>query len=139
MCYTNKCKELERTSPCTTKFKEDKTMRIIKSNKELTTKERYKLTMDPTIGKMKDAIGSRLSIEAWAVYEDTNSDGKEQTILSILTKDGEVFATNSPTFLREFQRLNELFEDAGETVEAVEVVSGTSKNGREYITVTLAE
>lgn len=109
-------------------------MKIIDSSENLTPKEIYNLTMSPKTGKMKDAIGSRIEIGAWAVYEDLNKKtGEIQEVLAITTPDGEIFATNSPTFKEDFFQMWELFRDMGETVHTISVISGTSKAGREFI------
>lgn len=113
-------------------------MTIIKTSKELSAQERYFLTMAPSVQKMKDAIGQELEVTAFCVYEDTNSKGEEQTILSMTTPEGDVFATNSPTFIEDFQKMWDLFNDLGEQVKAIKVISGTSKSGREFITCVYA-
>ena len=56
-----------------------------------------------------------------------------QEVLAIMTPDGEIFATNSPTFKEDFFQMQELFQDMGETVHAISVISGISKAGREFI------
>lgn len=114
-------------------------MNILKTSKELTVRERYKLTMDPGVKKMKNAIGSRVDVAAYCIYADEDKDGKPQEILSIMTPEGEVFATNSPTFKRDFEKMVDVFTDGGETLDAIKVISGESKNGREFITCTLAD
>jgi hypothetical protein len=59
---------------------------------------------------------------------------RTKTILSIVTPENEVFATNSPTFKEDFLKMQEMFADCGEEVHSVKVISGTSKAGREFIT-----
>ncbi len=113
-------------------------MNIIKTSKELNVRERYAMTMSPAMQKMRNCVDQRLDVAAWCLYTDTDSDGKEQTILSILTPEGEVFATNSPTFQRDFENIVEIFADADEDFDAINIISGTSKAGREFITCTLA-
>lgn len=109
-------------------------MKIINSSANLTPKEIYSLTMSPKTKKMKDAISSRIEIAAWASYEDVNKKtGEVQEILSIMTPEGEIFATNSPTFKEDFFQMQDLFRDMGETVHAISVITGTSKAGREFI------
>ena len=109
-------------------------MKIINSSENLTPKEIYSLTMSPKTQKMKDAIGSRIEIDAWATYEDVNKKtGELQEVLAILTPEGEIFATNSPTFKEDFFQTQDLFSNMGETVHAISVISGTSKAGREFI------
>lgn len=110
-------------------------MTIVRNYPEtLSAAERYHLSMSPAVQKMKEAVGNTINISAWALYKDVNKDNKEQTILSILSENGEVFATNSPTFINDFIKMWELFSDSGETVNEIAVISGKSKNDREYIT-----
>lgn len=109
-------------------------MKIIHSSDNLTPKEIYNLVMSPKTRKMKDAVGSRIEIEAWASYEDVNKKtGELQVVLAIMTPDGEIFATNSPTFKEDFFQMLDLFHDMGETVHAISVISGISTKGREFI------
>ena len=107
---------------------------IIKSNKELTKRESYKLTLDPAIKKMKDFIGVQIEVAAYCIYKDVNKDGKEVEVLSIMDKDGGVCATNSETFKRDFMNIEELMDGEEYTIE---IISGQSKSGREFITCTL--
>lgn len=110
-------------------------MIIIKTSKELTKRESYKLTMDPAIKKMKDFIGVQIDVAAYCLYKDMNDkDGKEVEVLSIMDKDGGVCATNSDTFKRDFQNIADLMDGEDYTIE---IISGQSKAGREFITCTL--
>lgn len=111
-------------------------MKIITTNRELTKKEKYELTSSPAIQKMTSAKGSVLEIDAFAIYTDANKDGVEQDIISIKTTDGEVFATNSATFIREFRKMLDMFDP--DPVTAVMVGTGVSKAGREFITAVYA-
>lgn len=110
-------------------------MNIKRASKELSAKEMYNLTMNPTTRKMKDFVDSEVEIECFTVYEDVNEKtGELQDILAIQTISDGVVATNSPTFIRDFDKMWGLFEQMGETVHAVNVITGTSKAGREFIT-----
>ena len=109
-------------------------MTIVKASDNLTTKDIYLLTMNPNTQKMKDAKGERIELHSWALYEDVNrKTGEVQQILAVATSNGKTYATNSPTFIDDFMSMMELFTNAGETVPAITVSSGTSKAGREYI------
>lgn len=114
-------------------------MTIVRTNKELSAAERYHLTMSPAIQKMKDVKGANITVSEWCIYEDTDKDDKPQTILSILTKEGKIFATNSRTFINDFVKMWELFEECGETVNSINVTSGFSNANREYITCVYAD
>jgi hypothetical protein len=113
-------------------------MEILTASAQLSTEDKYYLTMSPDIQKMSDQQGQILDIDKWLIYsdanEDKNAEAKEQHILSIMTKDGEVFATNSPTFIKDFQKLVDLFNSSNEKVEKIEIISGLSKAGRTFIT-----
>lgn len=110
-------------------------MKITYQSRELTTAELYMLTMSPEIGKMSEVTDqSVIDIDSWVIYKDVDSNGVEQEILSIRDIYGEVCATNSPTFIREFNRMQELFDMNNEKVEKIKVVKGTSKAGRQFIT-----
>lgn len=107
-------------------------MRIIEKSREMKKSEIFKMTKDPAIQKMSDNVGLKIEVESWLIYSDLNSKGEEQTILSIADKEGNIYATNSATFREQFFDICDMLE--GEPVDVVEVVSGVSKNGREYIT-----
>ena len=118
-------------------------MNILKQSRDnLSTEDKYNLCMSPEIEKLSNVKGQTISVGDWILYEDVkkNDNGQEkyETILSIRTEDGEVFATNSTTFQRAFDEMIDLFASSGETVKFVKVGTGTSKNGRDYITAIYA-
>lgn len=113
-------------------------MKIIAKSGDLTSKELYDLTLAPSVQKMKDVVGQVIEVKAWVVYEDVNSKDETQEILSIVSPDGEIFATNSPTFKKDFSTMISFFNSFGEEVKGINVISGTSKAGREFITCTHA-
>ena len=97
----------------------------------------YALTMSPKMRNMKELKGSTLEVSAWCKYEDVDAKtGELRPILSIMSTEGEVFGTNSATFIDDFEKMAQLFGPGG--VDAIEVVSGTSKAGREFITCAYA-
>lgn len=111
-------------------------MNIIKSSENLTPIDLYKLTLNPNAGKMKNAAGQRLEVASYALFEDVDKkSGELQQILAIQTPEGEVFATNSPTFIEEFVKMVDFFAEFGMIVDSIKVVSGVSKSGREFISV----
>lgn len=107
------------------------------STENLTNEQIYLLTMNNRAQKMSDADGQVLTIAAWALYQDEDymtNDVKE--ILSILTEEGEVFATVSSTFKRDFLKMADVF---GEELKKIQVITGRSKNGRTYVTCAYAK
>lgn len=114
-------------------------MQILKQSGELDAIKVYNLVMNPQTRKMRDVKGQRVEISYWAHYLDADkSTGEAMEILSIATPEGETFATNSPTFINDFNSMVELFESFGQKVNAVEVIGGVSKAGRDFITCKYA-
>lgn len=119
---------------------------IIKASKDkLSVKERYDLTLSQAAQKLSNQKGQAIDFDLWALYEtpDTKT-GEVREILSLRTPEGEVYATNSPTFIREFLKIADMIEQAkadGEKAEfkSVIVMSGTSNAGREFITAVYNE
>lgn len=111
-------------------------MKILTTNispEELTPHILHHMSMSKDITKMRDRVGEVIPVKHFMLYEDVNSKGEPQRILSI--DDGDtVSATNSPTFISDFERITELYSMCGATLESVTVVAGVSKSGREYIT-----
>ena len=96
---------------------------------DLDKRTAYRLTRAQT-KKMIEAAGSVLNPTAWVLYEDIN--GKSGEIQNVLTleADGEVFGTVSKVFIREFTDAAEYF---GGTPGAIKVITGETKNGRDFV------
>ena len=108
---------------------------IINKSRELTNQEIYFLTMSPKADSVKNHIGERIDVSAWAVFEDTDKKtGEVHNVLSVLTPDNEIFCSVSPTFQSDFFDMAELFQNDF----AFEIVSGKSNAGREFVTCALA-
>lgn len=105
-------------------------MEIINMSRELTKKEIYFLTKAQNIQKMSDQDEQILELDYWCMYEDTNSDGKLQTIFSCRTKDGDMIATNSDTFIGSINDMLEVFDK--DEIQTIQVKSGKSKNNRTF-------
>lgn len=111
-------------------------MKIIKTTiNENDKKAMYNLTMAPNRGRMADHKGENMIVTDYILYEDVNKDGIDVTMLSICLGDGSVLSTVSGSFIREFTKIVELF---GAPV-AIRILSGTSKNGREFVFCTLGD
>lgn len=113
-------------------------MDIIKTNRDMSGRELYHMTTSANIHKMQEAKGSVLVVEDWCRYDDVNSKGENQELLSIKTDDGTVFATNSKTFAEEFLKINDIL-GGNLKGEGIAVVTGVSKAGREFLTCALAD
>ena len=108
---------------------------IINKSRELTKQELYFLTMSPKADSVKNHIGERFDVSAWLLFEDADKkSGELHSVLSILTPENEVVSSVSPTFQNDFMEMAELFNNDF----SFEVISGTSKAGREFVTCALA-
>lgn len=117
-------------------------MNITKKSGELSIMEQYQLTMSPKIQRIKDCVGQRFEVAKWCVYEDIDKkSGDTKEILSMMSPEGEVFATNSDTFKNDFKDILSLLESAGMagTVFSLEVITGKSKAGRDFFTCAFVE
>ena len=108
----------------------------------LNIKERYALTKSPKIQRMSDIVGSVLSVKAYALYNDEDKNGNTREILSIMDQDGDVYATNSVSFIREFSDIVSMCEQCDgfvltDALSSIEIMSGTSKAGRTYLTCAM--
>lgn len=104
--------------------------------------EQYKLTLAQGSKKMADQEGQEIEVDCFCLYRDMSKDedGKEteKEILSIRTRDGDILGTISETFKRDFFDLVNFFEDAGEPLPTIKVISGKSKKDRKFVTCTVA-
>lgn len=102
---------------------------------ELSARDAYRLTKAQSVKKMSEAAGSVLNPSAWVLFEDLNSKtGELQTVL-VMEDSGEMFATVSKTFIKEFCDACEAFDN---NPGAIKVIEGTTKSGRKFITCELA-
>lgn len=111
-------------------------------NKVLT----YKLTRSPETQKMSSLNDQRIDIIHYCIYEDEkpdrNGEMKKSTILTLMTRQGEIFGTNSTTMREEFMNLVEIFGEDLEREDGyipVRVFKAMSKNNREFVTCTYAD
>lgn len=108
-------------------------MNIIKSTENLSLKDKYDLTRNPETEKMSNHKDEILSVDQYMIRQEEKADtGELVTIVSIKSGD-KIYATNSATFVREFTSLVEMAEEANDTIHHVKVVSGESRNHRQYI------
>ena len=115
-------------------------MTIIRTkNEHISLTEKYLMSMNPEIRRTRDAEGMNVPVLNWMLYSDTDKDGNEQTLLSILSEDNVAYATNSRTFIESFDTLCDMFADSGEEITAIKVIGGQSKAGRHFITCAYAE
>lgn len=95
----------------------------------------YKLTRDRNRAPMKKAP-EIVHVDHYAIYEDVNNaTGEVAQLASVLDTDGNLYTTNSATFIDDFSAIVEAFPD----VERVKVERMTSKKNREFLVCSLAD
>ena len=103
-------------------------MRIVKTSNEFEKITAYKMTKSPNIRPMKELAGQSIEVKEWCFYTDMQK-GTEVELLSIMAAEGDVHATNSQVFMREFEELIDCFGEINE----IKVNMETSKAGRDFI------
>lgn len=91
---------------------------------------KYELMRSPKMRKISECKGQVLEVEAYVIREDETQDGELREVLSLKTPEGDLFATNSMTFIREFKAVLECTQPPF----SVEVVDGVSRAGRHFVT-----
>ena len=109
-------------------------MTILKKSGALTMAEMYRLTKSPEIAKLSTVKGQEIQIKSFLVHEDTDQDGNAVIIAAFETEQGELFATNSKTFTRDFLDILAMCEEAGAPMPVkIKVLEKVGKSGRAYI------
>ena len=88
---------------------------------------------------LKQFDGDVMELENYIVYQDENLDGDLMTCVTLREPDGTTWTTNGVTFVRDFQSILEACELAGEKVNAIKIVDGESKKGRNFRTCDMVE
>lgn len=111
-------------------------MEIIKKSRELSKVELYKMTMDAGIESMnRIEDGTLIDVDAVVTFIDTNSNGEEVKITSVMDKDGNVFAFQSETFRHSLENIMSIMD--GDDFSIIKE-SGKTKSGRSFINCRLA-
>lgn len=94
-------------------------------------REQYNLLNTPA-GKMRDHVGERLEVKAWAFIERENRDGGESTkVFMVKTGDGELIGTSSKSFIDGVENFLSVFDP--EELTEFEIAKGVSRGGRDYL------
>lgn len=103
---------------------------IRKYPETMSPKELYLMLKNPDSVKMSDAKGQTLHPEAYVLFDDVNQGTGEVVHIVSIRSNGKVYATNSASFIREFDMIAEAF---GDDMPDIEVTTGKSSKGRQYI------
>lgn len=115
-------------------------MNIIIKSGDMDMATLYRLTKSPEIAKLTTVKGQEIEIERFIVYADPVKSNSADlldayvTIAAFETTAGELFATNSPTFTRDFLDILAMCKEAGAPYpKKIKVLPKIGKSGREYI------
>lgn len=113
-------------------------MLIIKQSKEFTVGEMARLTMGNST-KLITLENQVVDMDSYIIFEDTDrTNGEVKTVLALMAN-GTKYGSISPTFIKDFIQLADMYELAGVPFTRMKVVGGQSKNGRHFIACEAAE
>ena len=117
---------------------------FLKAGAPLTGMDKYRYSQGAENIKLKDVAGEKLTVKNYStmlqkdINEETGEVGEEKLLLAIEDMDGRVYVTNSGTAREAFTNIVDFLSDDGVTTGfEIKVVTGKSKNDREFVTVTL--
>lgn len=117
---------------------------FLKSGVALSGLDKYRYSQGAENIKLKDIAGEKITVKNYAtmlqkeINEETGEVGEEKILLAIEDMDGRVYVTNSGTAREAFTNIVDFLSDDGITTGFdIKVVTGKSKNDREFVTVTL--
>ena len=106
----------------------------IRSFENVTERQSFQITNGGNLDRMRDHVGQLITISGYVRYTDVDKDGKPFELMALVTSDGEVMGTNSPTAIRTFDAMIKQFKLP---IEDVMIVSHKSKNNRDYLNLEL--
>lgn len=117
---------------------------FLKSGAPLTGLDKYRYSQGAENIKLKDMAGEKITVKNYAtmlqksIDEESGEVVDEKLLLAIEDIDSKIYVTNSATARESFANIVEfLADDSVTTGFDIKVVTGRSKNDREFVTVTL--
>lgn len=117
---------------------------FLKSGAALSGLDKYRYSQGAENIKLKDVAGEKITVKNYAtmlqknIEEESGEVTDEKLLLAIEDTDGKVYVTNSATARAAFINIVEFLADDNVTTGfEIKVVTGKSKNDREFVTVTL--
>lgn len=110
-------------------------MAIIKTSYNENEKREIVKCMGMGQRQIKNEAGTKIDVAGYVIYTTLdNATGEEKEIISIAGKDGNVFASLSPTVIRSFLDLIEVLGDSGFSVI---VKTAKSNSNRDFFYLEL--
>lgn len=118
--------------------------KFLESGAPLTGMDKYRYSQGAENIKLKDVAGEKIVVKNYAtmlqknIEEESGEVTDEKLLLAIEDTNGKVYVTNSATAREAFTNIVEFLKyDNVTTGFEIKVVTGKSKNDREFVTVTL--
>lgn len=117
---------------------------FLKSGETLSGVDKYRYSLGADNIKLKDVAGKKITVKNYATMllknfeEESGEVTDEKLLLAIEDTDGKVYVTNSAIAREAFANIIEfLADDSVTTGFEIKVITGKSKNDREFVTATL--
>lgn len=95
----------------------------------------YALTISTASRPLRDCVGQEVPVKAIAILEDIDgTTGEPVTFARIMDDDGNVYGTQSKSFIKALTAAWDYAERWKIGISAIKVLTGHSKNGRDYLT-----
>lgn len=104
---------------------------IIEKSKDFDKVDEYLMTKGKDTQSVKDVEdGTHITVDGYIVFTDIKKDGTEIEVMSVITPEKEVYATQSQTFK---ESLLDIISILGSGSAPIVKISGTTKAGRPYV------
>lgn len=118
-------------------------MEILKSTVTDNAK-RYVMMRGPQVKKLSDFVDKEVKLVNYILYtnetvnpDDENAEAVASKVLTLEFDNGSMAATNSPTFIKEFEVLLAAFDDKLDGIPSITIIKQKSNKGREFINFKL--
>ncbi len=104
---------------------------IIEKSKDFDKVDEYLMTVGKGVTSIKDVEDeTHIMVDGYMIFEDIKDSGESIEVLSVITPDKEVYASQSQTFKRS---LLDIINIMGDGSAPIVKISGTTKAGRPYV------
>lgn len=113
-------------------------MKTILKSKDLSAQDAIALTINPGILKLSGCEGKTIPLDRWILYTECEGTPDEKTIFACFF-DNQRYATNSKSFIKDFQRIYGMLNEYDLPFTAFTVIGGDSRGGRHFITCGVSD
>lgn len=110
-------------------------MKILRTSREFNEIEQYLMTIANGVTSIKDVPErDKIVVDGWLEFEDEKSNGEKTVVLSVITPDKKVYASQSATFRRSVCDISNIMKGKPFTIIKT---SGVTKAGRPFVNCEL--